>query len=109
MVDQIHKFVDEPHFADYADPFLYNERLTMVKYIVSGTLDYFWSPDDSWSFFDQLKGTNYMRLLPNSGITIIKKVIFNYLIYDILRTFNSWRRYFQSTLLIWNSTTFYRG
>ena len=71
FIDQIHKFVDEPHFADYADPFLYNERLTMVKYIVSGTLDYFWSPDDSWSFFDQLKGTNYMRLLPNSGIPIL--------------------------------------
>ena len=82
----------------------------MVKYIISGTLDYFWSPDDSWSFFDQLKGTNYMRLLPNSGIRIIMKLNINKnLILDILRTFNSWRRYFQSALLIWNSTTFYRG
>ena len=40
-------------------------------------MDYFWSPDDSWNFFDDLKGPSYMRLLPNSEHSTALSGLFN--------------------------------
>ena len=60
------KFLEEPHFADFSDPFMFKNRLVMPKMIVVGVNDYFWPADDSRHYFDQLPGTNYMRVLPNA-------------------------------------------
>jgi PhoPQ-activated pathogenicity-related protein len=34
--DRVHENIDNPHFGDYADPIIYNERMTMTKMIISG-------------------------------------------------------------------------
>ena len=38
----------------------------MPKLIVNAMNDYFWSPDHSYHYLDQLPGVNYLRLLPNA-------------------------------------------
>ena len=65
-LEEIPKFIEEPHFALYSDPMMYKERLTMPKLIIVGVNDYFWPADDSRHYFDQLPGANYMRVLPNA-------------------------------------------
>jgi len=35
-LDQVHEYIDEPHFADFADPIIYKDRMTMPKMIISG-------------------------------------------------------------------------
>ena len=62
----VHGFTDVPHFADFADPILYKDRLVMPKLIINSLNDYFWSPDHSYYYLDQLPGVNYLRLLPNA-------------------------------------------
>ena len=62
----MHGFTDVPHFADFADPILYKDRLVMPKLIINSLNDYFWSPDHSYYYLDELPGVNYLRLLPNA-------------------------------------------
>ncbi|CBY32164.1 unnamed protein product [Oikopleura dioica] len=65
-VDQIIQNIDHPNFADFGDPMIYKERLTMAKLVIPATMDYFFQITDTWSFFDDLPGEKYLRLLPNS-------------------------------------------
>ena len=65
-LDQVIENIDNPNFADYGDPIIYKERLTMAKLIVPATMDYFFQITDTWAFYDQLPGETYLRLLPNS-------------------------------------------
>ena len=62
----MHGFTDVPHFADFADPIVYKDRLVMPKLIINSLNDYFWSPEHSYYYLDQLPGVNYLRLLPNA-------------------------------------------
>ena len=62
----MHGFTDVPHFADFADPIIYKDRLVMPKLIINSLNDYFWSPEHSYYYLDQLPGVNYLRLLPNA-------------------------------------------
>lgn len=48
------------------DPFAYRDRLTMPKFIINSAGDQFFTPDSSKHYFDQLKGENYLRYIPNS-------------------------------------------
>jgi PhoPQ-activated pathogenicity-related protein len=48
------------------DPYSYRNRLIMPKYIVNSTGDQYFPPD-SWQFyFNDLKGENYLRYVPNT-------------------------------------------
>ena len=63
------KYFDDPGFerlASVVDPYTYRDRLTMPKMVISATGDEFFSPDDSYAWFDGMKGKTYMRLLPNA-------------------------------------------
>ena len=63
------RYFDDPAFerlASVVDPYTYRERLTMPKMVISATGDEFFSPDDSYAWFDGMKGKTYMRLLPNA-------------------------------------------
>ena len=42
-------------------PTAYRDRLTMPKYVISGSNDEFFLPDNSHYYFDQMKGPIYMR------------------------------------------------
>ncbi len=60
---------DTPEYAalmKIEEPFSYRNRLTMPKYIVNATGDQFFLPDSTQFYFDQLKGENYLRLVPNA-------------------------------------------
>ena len=49
------------------DPYSYRERLTMPKFIINAAGDQFFLPD-SWRFYyDELKGENHLRYVPNTG------------------------------------------
>jgi PhoPQ-activated pathogenicity-related protein len=65
----IMKWMATPEFARLArlvDPYCYRDRLTMPKFMVNATGDQFFLPD-SWQFyFDDLKGENYLRYVPNT-------------------------------------------
>jgi PhoPQ-activated pathogenicity-related protein len=48
------------------EPYEYRDRLTMPKFIINSTGDQFFLPD-SWQFYYQnLKGTKYLRYVPNT-------------------------------------------
>ncbi|XP_072041103.1 autocrine proliferation repressor protein A-like [Amphiura filiformis] len=38
----------------------------MPKFVVSGSNDQFFIPDDSHYYFDQMQGPTYMRIVPNA-------------------------------------------
>ena len=62
-------YFDAPEFEKMAaiiDPLSYKDRLTMPKLVISATGDEFFHPDDSYNWFDQMKGKTYLRLLPNA-------------------------------------------
>ncbi len=48
------------------EPFEYRSRLTMPKFIVSGTGDQFFLPDSSQFYFHELPGVKYLRYIPNA-------------------------------------------
>lgn len=52
--------------AEIIDPYYYRDRLTMPKMVISATGDEFFSPDDSYFWFDDMKGPTYLHLLPNA-------------------------------------------
>ena len=62
-------YFDDPSFerlASVVDPYTYRNRLTMPKMVISATGDEFFSPDDSYAWFDNMQGKTYLRLLPNA-------------------------------------------
>ena len=62
-------YFDDPSFerlASVVDPYTYRDRLIMPKMVISATGDEFFSPDDSYAWFDNMKGKTFLRLLPNA-------------------------------------------
>ncbi|CBY10209.1 unnamed protein product [Oikopleura dioica] len=62
-------YFDRPEFgllADIVDPYKYRDRMTMPKYVMSATGDEFFAPDDSYFWFNDMKGPTYLGLLPNA-------------------------------------------
>lgn len=51
---------------EIVDPYCHLDRLTDPKYIVNGSGDQFFLPDSSKFYFDQLKGENLLRYVPNA-------------------------------------------
>lgn len=51
---------------DIEDPYSYQDRLTMPKFIVNATGDQFFCPDSSQFYYDQLKGEKHLRYVPNA-------------------------------------------
>lgn len=48
------------------EPYNYRARLTMPKFIINAGGDQFFLPDSSQFYFDDLKGTKYLRYVPNA-------------------------------------------
>lgn len=48
------------------DPFSYRDRLTIPKLMLNACGDQFFLPDSSQFYFDELKGTKYLRYIPNT-------------------------------------------
>ena len=49
-----------------ADPYRYRHRLTVPKLILNATGDEFFLPDSSRFYWDELRGENYLRYVPNA-------------------------------------------
>ncbi|XP_070580928.1 autocrine proliferation repressor protein A-like [Ptychodera flava] len=61
--------IDKPNtqkLADIVDPYAYRDRLTMPKYVITSTGDPLFLPDDSYYYYNDMKGETYLRLLPNA-------------------------------------------
>jgi PhoPQ-activated pathogenicity-related protein len=56
-----------PLMTDIIDPYVYRDRLTMPKLLISGAGDEHFMPDDTWYFWNNLTGTKYYWMLGNSG------------------------------------------
>lgn len=50
---------------ELVDPYYYRHRLTMPKLILNGSGDQFFLPDSSKFYWDDLRGENYLRYVPN--------------------------------------------
>ena len=64
-------YFDAPEFekmAEIIDPLAYKDRLTMPKLVISATGDEFFHPDDSYNWFDQMKGSFQMFFLHSGNI-----------------------------------------
>ena len=64
-------YFDAPEFekmAEIIDPLSYKDRLTMPKLVISATGDEFFHPDDSYNWFDQMKGSFQILLLHSGNI-----------------------------------------
>ena len=48
------------------EPYEYRDRLTMPKFIINAGGDQFFLPDSSQFYFKDLKGTKYLRYVPNA-------------------------------------------
>ncbi|MEM7364530.1 MAG: PhoPQ-activated protein PqaA family protein [Pseudomonadota bacterium] len=60
--------MDHPRLADaYAlvDPYNYRHRLTMPKLVLNAAGDEFFLPDSSTFYWEDLRGENYLRYVPN--------------------------------------------
>ena len=63
-VEGLTAYFDDPAFerlASVVDPYTYRDRLSMPKMVISSTGDEFFSPDDSYAWFDGMKGKTYLR------------------------------------------------
>jgi PhoPQ-activated pathogenicity-related protein len=49
------------------EPYEYRDRLKMPKLLVNASGDQFFLPDSSQFYFDQLKGENHLRYVPNTN------------------------------------------
>ena len=61
--------MDDPAFDEARkthDPYMFRERLTMPKVIISSAGDEFFLPDDSHYWLSKMPGPVYFRLLPNA-------------------------------------------
>lgn len=60
--------IDDPRLQDLyrlVDPWYYRHRLTMPKLILNAAGDQFFLPDSSQFYWDDLRGENYLRYVPN--------------------------------------------
>jgi PhoPQ-activated pathogenicity-related protein len=65
-----HQRFDTPRFAEMlkvVDPYFYRDRLTLPKYVVNSAGDQYFTPDSSKFYFHDLKGTKYLRYVPNTN------------------------------------------
>ena len=61
--------MDHPRLAELyrlVDPYFYRHRLTMPKLVLNATGDQFFLPDSSRFYWDDLRGENYLRYVPNA-------------------------------------------
>ncbi|CAG5131365.1 unnamed protein product [Candidula unifasciata] len=68
----ITKDLDNPElarFQEIADPFAYNDRLSIPKLIITSSGDEFFLLDDSHYFFDKLQSPKHIRVTPNASHT----------------------------------------
>lgn len=64
------KKCNDPSFTklmSFVEPFSYNERFTMPKYIINASGDEFFLPDTSSLYFKELQGQKHLLYLPNTG------------------------------------------
>ena len=54
------------------EPYEYRERLKMPKLLVNASGDQFFLPDSSQFYFDQLRGENHLRYVPNANHSLDK-------------------------------------
>lgn len=54
------------------EPFEYRDRLTLPKLILNASGDQFFLPDSAQFYFDQLRGENHLRYVPNASHTLEK-------------------------------------
>ncbi len=60
--------IDDPMLVELyelVDPYAYRHRLTMPKLVLNAAGDQFFLPDSSQFYWDQLRGENYLRYVPN--------------------------------------------
>lgn len=60
--------INDPRLQDLyrlVDPWYYRHRLTMPKLILNAAGDQFFLPDSSQFYWDDLRGENYLRYVPN--------------------------------------------
>lgn len=65
---QLMQRMDHPRtkeLYDLEDPYSYRHRLTMPKLILNAAGDQFFLPDSSQFYWDDLRGENYLRYVPN--------------------------------------------
>ena len=61
--------MDHPRLAELyrlVDPYFYRHRLTMPKLVLNAAGDQFFLPDSSRFYWDDLRGENYLRYVPNA-------------------------------------------
>ena len=61
--------LDNPRLGELyrlVDPYYYRHRLTMPKLVLNAAGDQFFLPDSSQFYFDDLRGENYLRYVPNT-------------------------------------------
>ena len=61
--------MDHPRLRELyrlVDPYFYRHRLTMPKLVLNATGDQFFLPDSSRFYWDDLRGENYLRYVPNA-------------------------------------------
>jgi PhoPQ-activated pathogenicity-related protein len=54
------------------EPYEYRDRLTMPKLLLNAAGDQFFLPDSSQFYFDQLRGENHLRYVPNTDHSLNK-------------------------------------
>ncbi|MEZ6147190.1 MAG: PhoPQ-activated pathogenicity-related family protein [Planctomycetaceae bacterium] len=60
--------IDDPMLIELyklVDPYAYRHRLTMPKLVLNAAGDQFFLPDSSRFYWDDLRGENYLRYVPN--------------------------------------------
>lgn len=60
--------MDHPRLAELhrlVDPYFYRHRLAMPKLVLNAAGDQFFPPDSSRFYWDDLRGENYLRYVPN--------------------------------------------
>ena len=61
--------MDHPRLAELyrlVDPYFYRHRLTMPKLVLNAAGDQFFLPDSSRFYWNDLRGENYLRYVPNA-------------------------------------------
>lgn len=67
--------VDE--LLQVADPYQYRHRVTVPKLILNATGDEFFLPDSSRFYWDELRGENYHRYVPNANHSMYGTDVFD--------------------------------
>ena len=71
--ENLTKYFDDPvldKMASVIDPYTYRDRLTMPKLVIMASGDEFFTPDDTYEWFDEIKMNTYLRMLPNAEHTM---------------------------------------